>query len=213
MGIKERRAQEKEMRRNQILDAARTLLFSQGIHQVSISKISKASQLAVGTIYFYFKNKEEIFIALQQEGLALLYGIVREIVSQPILGEDEKLRQIGRAYADFSREQDAYFAIINSFLSAPRVFFAPVHKNAVDMAGKKILGLIQQVVSQGNDNGIFQESDPAKFALMFWGTLHGLLQFKKLEQTLLGGEDHDQVYAYSVEKIIQSIQSKSNTGE
>ncbi len=51
MGVKERRALEKQMRRNKILDAARKLLFSQGFENVSISKISKEAQLGVGTIY------------------------------------------------------------------------------------------------------------------------------------------------------------------
>ena len=61
MGVKERKAMEKKMRRNQILDAARHLLFSTGIDSISISKISQQAELGVGTIYFYYKNKEEIF--------------------------------------------------------------------------------------------------------------------------------------------------------
>ena len=40
---------------------------------------------------------------------------------------------------------------------------------------------------------------------MFWGTIHGLLQFKKLENTVLGNENHEQLYNYSVEKLIGSI--------
>ena len=205
MGIKERRAQEKQARQNQILDAARDLLFSQGIHQVSISKISKQSRLAVGTIYFYYKNKEEIFIALQQEGLQLLHEMVMQIIDQPVISEDEKLRQIGRAYYDFSREQEAYFTIINSFLSAPGIFFPDAQKRRVDKAGNRLLNLIRDLVAQGCDNQCFIPTDPAKFTLMFWGTLHGLLQFKKLESTILGNQDHTEVYFYSVEQLIRSI--------
>ena len=206
MGVRERRAMEKEARRNQILDAARDLLFTQGIHQVSISKISKASQLAVGTLYFHFKNKEEIFIALQQEGLDLLYTIIAPIVSQPILSEGDKLRQVARAYLDFSREQEAYFTIINAFLSSPRVFFLQDQKAVVDQSGNRVIELIRQLVEEGCEKGVFQEREPARFAVFFWGGLHGLLQFKKFEQTILGGEAHETLYFYSVEKMIQSIQ-------
>jgi AcrR family transcriptional regulator len=47
MGVKERKAIEKQMRRNQILDAARALLFSVGINNISISKISKHAELSL----------------------------------------------------------------------------------------------------------------------------------------------------------------------
>ncbi len=76
MGVKERKALERNMRRNQILDAARALLFSVGINNISISKIAKKAELGVGTIYFYYKNKEEIFAALQEEGLEILYNTI-----------------------------------------------------------------------------------------------------------------------------------------
>ena len=38
----------------------------------SCTKIARQAELAVGTIYFYFRSKEEIFAALQEEGLELL---------------------------------------------------------------------------------------------------------------------------------------------
>ncbi len=69
MGLKERRSREKEARRNQILDAARALLFEKGLHATSINQIAKQAELGVGTIYFYYRSKEEIFADLQEEGL------------------------------------------------------------------------------------------------------------------------------------------------
>ena len=71
MGLKERRRREKEERRMQILDAARKLLFTKGINATSINQIAKLAELGVGTIYFYYRNKEELFAALQEEGLEI----------------------------------------------------------------------------------------------------------------------------------------------
>jgi len=102
MGVKERKALERQNRKNQILDAARNLLFSSGIDSVSINKISKQAELGVGTIYFYFKNKEQIFTELQEEGLELLYSTILKISGTKILHE-EKLRQIALSYYDFSQ--------------------------------------------------------------------------------------------------------------
>ncbi len=205
MGVKERRALEKQMRRNQILDAARKLLFSLGIENVSISKISKEAQLGVGTIYFYYKNKEDIFIALQEEGLAFLFSTVQQIQGKQ-LNPREKLKEVSIAYYNFSQNQQEYFNIINYFLSSPRVFFQEEQKKLIDMSGTKLLMVIENIIIEGVKDGVFIEEDPRKFSILFWGTIHGLIHFKKLEHTTLQNENHQLIYQYSVDKLIKSIQ-------
>jgi AcrR family transcriptional regulator len=79
MGLKERREREKEARKQQILDAARQLLFKKGIQSTSINQIARTAELGVGTIYFYFQSKEEIFYSLQEEGLDLLFRQIEAI--------------------------------------------------------------------------------------------------------------------------------------
>ncbi|MCP4718262.1 MAG: TetR/AcrR family transcriptional regulator [Desulfobacteraceae bacterium] len=205
MGVKERRAMEKQMRRNQILDAARKLLFSQGFENVSISKISKEAQLGVGTIYFYYKNKADIFVALQEEGLAFLFSTIQQIQGKE-LNPEEKLNEIALAYYNFSQNQQEYFNIINYFLSSPRFFFQEEQKQLIDMSGNKILMVIEDIILQGVEAGFFIEEDPRKFSILFWGTMHGLIHFKKLEHTTLQNENHQLIYQYSVDKLIKSIQ-------
>ena len=73
MGLKERREREKEARKRQILAAARRLLFKKGIQSTSINQIARTAELGVGTIYFYYQSKEEIFYSLQEEGLDILF--------------------------------------------------------------------------------------------------------------------------------------------
>lgn len=204
MGVKERRALEKQARRSQILDAARKLLFAHGIENISINKISKEAELGVGTIYFYFKNKEDIFICLQEEGIALLFSIINKIAGKSI-EPDKKLRQIAYAYYDFTENQKQYFNIINYFLASPKVFFKENLKQQIDMSGSKILAVLQKIVVAGNQADFFMEEDPGKFSIIFWGTIHGLLQFKKLEHTTLQNETHMEIYKYGVEKLIQGI--------
>ena len=204
MGVKERRALEKQMRRNQILDAARKLLISQGLEKISISKISKEAQLGVGTIYFYYKNKEDIFIALQEEGLGFLFSAIQQIQGKK-LNPREKLKEVAAAYYNFSQNQQEYFNIINYFLSSPRIFFQEEQKKMIDMSGNKILMVIETIILKGVEDGYFLEEDPRKFSILFWGTVHGLIHFKKLEHTTLQNENHLLVFQYSVNKLIQSI--------
>ncbi len=204
MGIKERRSQEKQIRKDQILGGARDLLFSHGIDHISISKIAKKAELGVGTIYFYYAGKDEIFVALQEEGISLLFSMIQKIILQDI-SHQEKLKAIAVAYYDFARDQKNYFDIINYFLSASKVFFDEKLKMRIDMSGSRILSLIQDVVQEGINNNIFIEDDPKKFSFMFWGMIHGMVQFKKFENTLLENQNHQDLYLYSVDKVIQTI--------
>lgn len=52
---------------NQIIDAAVIVIAENGYHQSQVSKIAKQAGVADGTIYLYFKNKEDILISLFQE--------------------------------------------------------------------------------------------------------------------------------------------------
>lgn len=204
MGISERKSIEKQLRRSQILDAARSLLFSSGIDSISISAISNRSELSVGTIYFYFRNKEEIFAALQEEGLSLLYADIKNISETPA-SHEARLTKIAAAYYRFSEEHKHYFDMINHFLSSPVVFFEPDLKTRVDMSGLKILAVIRDIVESGIREGVFFEENPSQFSVLFFGALHGLLHFKKLEKTLLENQRHRDLFDYSVQKLIVSI--------
>ncbi|MCP4022365.1 MAG: TetR/AcrR family transcriptional regulator [Desulfobacteraceae bacterium] len=204
MGTRERRAMEKQLRQNQILDAARNLLFSSGIDNISMNKIAKHAELGIGTIYFYFKSKHEIFIALQMEGVALLYSRL-ETIHKKKIRSDEKLRLIGRSFYQFCEDHNDYYDIINYFLSSPKIFFEPELKTKVDMSGKKITALIEEVVCQGIKENIFEKEDAGKFAILFFGSLYGLMQFKKFENTILASQTHKDIYEYSIEKLIKSL--------
>ena len=60
MGIAERKEREKEHRRNTILDAAEEVFFSKGINLATMDEVAERAELSKGTLYLYFKNKEEL---------------------------------------------------------------------------------------------------------------------------------------------------------
>jgi len=62
-----RRRREKEMRYRTILEAAESLFARQGYQQTSIEQIADKAEVSVGTVYFYFKKKEEILINLMED--------------------------------------------------------------------------------------------------------------------------------------------------
>ena len=204
MGLKERRQREKEARKEQILAATRSLLFSKGIQATSINQIARKAELGVGTIYFYYQSKEEIFYALQEEGLDILFRKI-DAIGGATMAPDEKLRRTGSAYLQFSQDHKNYFDIINYFLASPMVVLGTELKHRIDRKGSDILALIGRFISDGINERVFRPVDPKKYAVMFWGALHGLTQFKKLEDTVLEGEEHARIFNYAVDQLVEGV--------
>jgi len=201
MGAKERREREREQRKAQILDTARALLLEKGLNATSINQIAKRAELSVGAIYFYYKSKEDLYAALQVEGLELLNQTIRESVQKPSQPQ-ENIRNIAMAYLKFSEEHKNYFDIINYFLASPEPIFSPELKIQVDERGKDNLTILTDTIREGIRNGLFKAVDPRRQAIILWSTLHGMIQFKKLEKTILAKENHQSLYLEAVERFL-----------
>ncbi len=204
MGLKERREREKGERRKQILDAARGLLLSKGLSATSINQIAKQAELGVGTIYFYYRSKEELFAALQQEGLELLSAKINE-ASKKGRNPGDKLKKTAMAYLRFSEENKDYFDIMNYFLASPEEILTPDLKKEVDERVNGTLLFVQDLIQDGLSKGAFKEVDPRSYAIMLWGALHGLIQFKKMQDTLLQDENYKKIYQYAVDHLVHSL--------
>lgn len=59
-----RRQREREQRFQTILNAAQTLFATEGYHKAGMERIADDAEVSVGTVYFYFKNKEDLLIQL-----------------------------------------------------------------------------------------------------------------------------------------------------
>ncbi|MCF8027750.1 MAG: TetR/AcrR family transcriptional regulator [Desulfobacteraceae bacterium] len=212
MGQKERRQREKMQRRTQILNAARALLLKEGFSRTSVNKISKKAELSIGSIYFYFTNKAEIFASLQQEGLEILHTyLVSE--TEGVADPRVQLQKGAEAYYQFSRAHKDYFDVINYFLSSPQVFFSEDVNRTIGSKGLLILEQIAGIIRQGNDQKVFDEPCPNNFAVFFWSSLHGLVQIRKLQGIIIESDDYFQFFQYSVDKLIESIKFREVTDD
>ena len=92
-----RRQREKEKRYATILSVAESLVARNGYHQTSLENIADAAEVSVGTVYFYFKNKEDLLITLMQKvGFQL-----RKTLGEAFLGKQGTLEGIVNAGMSF----------------------------------------------------------------------------------------------------------------
>ncbi len=207
MGATERREREKEARKNHILKAARTLLLKKGLHETTVNQIAKLAELSVGTIYLYYRNKEDIFAALQEEGLEILNRLVSDAVAAAATPVD-RIRAIATAYVDFSEKNKSYYDIITYFLSSPGQMFPARLKSRIDRTGGKVLNHLIEAIEAGMKSGEFRKIKALNHALCLWGTLHGLIQFNKLEKTILRNEKYRDLISYAVESFLEGLRKQ-----
>lgn len=90
MQIRATNPEDKELRRETILDAAEQLWLSQPQHLASVAEIATKAGLAKGTVYLYFRSKEELFLAVHQRHVCDFFKQVceRALQDKPMTLED-----------------------------------------------------------------------------------------------------------------------------
>ncbi|TPV96414.1 MAG: TetR/AcrR family transcriptional regulator [Myxococcales bacterium FL481] len=78
-----RAKQQRERRRHELVDAAKRVFRDKGYHDASVNDIIDAADVARGTFYLYFKNKQQLFAELLDEFLLLLRRAIRGISLAP----------------------------------------------------------------------------------------------------------------------------------
>lgn len=106
-----RRAVERELTREMIMDAARDLFAEKGYQQVSMRQIAKELGYSHGAIYYHFKNKAELFYALVKDHFLMLDQTITEIVDGEEANE-EKLKQLFQGYIEFGLTHQNHYEIM-----------------------------------------------------------------------------------------------------
>src|SRR5687768_18604763 len=119
MGTKERQDRERQAVTASILSAARDLFVAEGYQSVSIRKIAERIEYSPAAIYSYFASKDDIFLALADEGFhrldAKVQGAMRN--GDPL----DDVRACWWAFYEVSKEHPEYFLLIFVDRSVPRI--------------------------------------------------------------------------------------------
>jgi AcrR family transcriptional regulator len=168
MGVKERREREKARRRQQILDAARRLFLDNGYFDVRMDDIAEDAELAIGTLYIYFQNKDDIYATLCEEGLDILSRFMAEAAHR---GEtyQEKLESMGGAYLD-------YYDILSFVgLGFKHIGLSPEMEERITRKSDESIKILEGVVKAGMKAGEISKGNSKETAFFLWGLLEGLI--------------------------------------
>lgn len=150
-----------------ILDAALKVIAENGFHGSQISKIAKEAGVADGTIYLYFKNKEDILISLFQERLGNLVGMFHSSIKESTTAEDALRKVCEIHFNELENNVNlAYVTQIELRQSSLEL------RKAIGLVVKPYIQLIEHIVERGMAEGAFRSDLDAKLTrLLIFGAM------------------------------------------
>lgn len=174
--------QEKEQRRELILDAAEKMFFSRGYDNVSMDDIASDIGLNKATLYIYFKNKESLFFAVVLRGALILNAMIKERIKKCKFGM-EIIYTIGITYFEFVDKYPDYSRAYLYFRSDR--FYIEDNKDLCDDA-KKVLELrdeeftiVCNAIESGMKEGAIRPNlDPGEMTVILTLILKALTEMR-----------------------------------
>lgn len=189
MGTIERKKREKKRRRDTIIDAAEKIIFSKGLDQSTMTEIAQEAELSKGTLYLYFKNKNELYMAITKRGSNILNKKLVKIFSGDHTGI-ELIRLMGGTYLSFVQDNPGYF---NAFLHYDSL------RNGEELQESKIaqicegnkqdaMALMVRALQIGIQDGTIKSSyNPKELAVIIWASTRGITM---MNHTMRGTDHH-----------------------
>lgn len=176
--IQERRQEEKDRRRSEIVDAAEALYAEVGWDAITMDMVARRARLSRALLYVYFKDKADLHMALVERALDAL----RESFEAARQGHPTGIAEveaIGRAYIAYAREKPHYFDACARFQARPLGDLQAQPNEAACMAaGHRCHEVIVESLNRGMADGSVRADlgNPYVTALALWAFSHGMIQ-------------------------------------
>ncbi len=209
MSTQARRAREKQRRRNDIVAAAEALFSERGFRNTTMQEISEKVELSKGTIYLYFKSKEELYLSVCIKGVAG-FGDDLEAAASKARSLEERVKTVYLAYIRHSLEQPDIFRVLrDTFIEHVR---QNLHASTIEEISSYIRSWLEYasgLVQEGIESGLFRRDlDAYGFCLAAWRMSTGLIELALLEEPgVVEHADLDVIFEQSIELLVAGARS------
>lgn len=211
--IAARRLEEKERRRNEILDAAERVAAESGLESLTMEQVARAARLSRGLLYVYFRDKDDLQAGVCERALIGLHARFRSVIDEKQTGLDRVLA-MGRAYVEFAASSPLQFELLARF-EATDVSASETDSNhyACLAAGAQVHALLTDALETGMRDGSVAATagSPNTVALALWAMTHGTIQVASMKRAVLA--QHNVAPAALVEQTMRMAAISLRRGE
>jgi AcrR family transcriptional regulator len=204
MGIAERKERERGEMRDLILQAAQKLFLENGYEKTSIRGIADAIEYSPATIYLYYKDKNELLLALHV--VAFQKMIEEFLIVTTVKDPFERLVALGQQYIKFALENPELYDLM-FIMQAPMEALAC--KEEVWDDGKKSFEFLESVIRDCVAAGYVKpDRDVETVSMTIWSYMHGLITiYLKKRMDMFGDERQMERMQQSFLLFIEIIKS------
>lgn len=191
MGIQERKEREKERRRQQIIVAAKRVFSDKGFNKATMEDIAKEAELSPGTLYLYFKNKEELYASLSLRILQYMHIRVSHVINQAELDPLAKLDALKEVMYDVYDFDP--LIIINMFhLQSSETLknLSPELIEEIKTLSRESIGAIAQIFQEGITAGVFIQRHPVALSDICWSLFSGVVLWENSKKIINTDKDY-----------------------
>ncbi len=146
-------------KRERILDAAERVFAEHGFYNARVAEIARAAGVADGTIYLYFKSKDDLLISLFESRMERLNNQLVEALSS-VESAPDKIRAFIIAYATLAQEHPEVAEVLTIELRQSSKFM----KEYANPRFADFLRVLAKIIEQGQADGSLDDSVPAPIA-------------------------------------------------
>ncbi len=191
MGIKERKAREREMRRQQIMVAAKRVFTQRGYEKCTMDDIAREAELSPGTIYLYFKSKDELYASLCLRVLKFINVKVDHAVGNGSRNYEAKQHALLEAIREV---YDYDPMILNNMFhlqsSETLKSLSPELINEINDLARRSLHAMADMFALGIEKDLVIDRHPMALADILWALFSGIVLWEESKK-MINAERYD----------------------
>ena len=191
MGIHERKEREKERRRQQIMVAAKRVFSLSGFSKSTMEDIAREAELSPGTIYLYFKNKDELYASLSVRILQYLSIRLKHVIENQDIQPDQYVTALKQAMLDVY-DFDSLI-VINLFQlqssETLKNLTPELLEEIVDLS-RSSLAAMANIFQIGIKKGVFIDRHPFALADTLWALFSGIILWEESKKIINADKDY-----------------------
>ena len=177
MSSQDRREKERESRRSAILKAARKLFFDRGFKNVTVDNIAAKAEVSKGSVYLYFKSKEEIYTQILINDSIATFEDWKNKFSAKDIPPAELLLEFADNYIDYFLNENELFRILMTFmLHADDMILTDEQNSQLLQTTNDNIKFVSEILQKGIDSGEFLPIiNIWQTQNAIWGLLNGVI--------------------------------------
>ena len=171
MAIADRKKRERQARMQLILNAGARVFARHGYHRASMDLIAEEAELGKATLYYYYKNKDDLLLGILTEGIKDFFSRLEQSLQTTEDPIEQLKKTIRESMLFFERHPD-YFKLY-MYLNVHPAFRKKIYRLMHPLLTQKI-GMIKQIFQKGQVQGRIKDIPTEHLQAIFGSLVMGM---------------------------------------